>query len=273
MQKKNTPRGLAAPETPTRPYEGEAWERALEDWGGEAPFESPWATGLDADGKYPKEPVPPSRVSDAAASYSVPDHRLQVAVDLVVDALDDELDLLRDMVRFGSESSRKSAARGLRKALEMARAQEEADAPDPFAGLDDPLDAGAATEAVAWADLESRRLRAGVLEDAVSAEKAGRMTGRTRQAIERQRREGRLLALRAGRQWRYPVWQFDLDGPGGLLPGLKTVLSQLFMSPPAAALWLTSPHDSLGGESPSVALRRRRTAEVEALAEQAGHLP
>lgn len=235
------------------------------------PGDYPWETELDADGKYPVEPVPPSLVASAAANYSVPDVRVRAAVELVVEALDDELDLLREMVRGASESSRRSAAAGLRKALAMVREQEAS--ADLFDGLDDPMDPSAAVEAVAWADLESRRTRAELLAESVSAEKAGRLTGRTRQAVERQRRDGRLLSLRAGRQWRYPVWQFDLDGPGGLLPGLSSVIDKLEMSPSAAALWLRSPHGGLGGESPAAALRRRRTREVEALAEQIGYLP
>jgi hypothetical protein len=57
-----------------------------------------------------------------------------------------------------------------------------------------------------------------------SDEVAGTL-GITRQAVEKRRRAGSLLALTTGRHgYRYPVWQFDKSG---VVPGLGDVLQAL----------------------------------------------
>jgi hypothetical protein len=59
----------------------------------------------------------------------------------------------------------------------------------------------------------------------LSAEKVGEILGITRQAVEKRRQMGKLLALTMGRHgYRYPVWQFS---ESGTLPGLEQVLGVL----------------------------------------------
>ncbi|HLA80966.1 MAG TPA: helix-turn-helix domain-containing protein, partial [Thermoleophilia bacterium] len=58
----------------------------------------------------------------------------------------------------------------------------------------------------------------------LSAAEVARLLRLSRQAVDKQRRTGRLLALRAGPSWRYPAWQF-IDGQS--LPGLPEVLAAL----------------------------------------------
>ncbi|MEO1084883.1 MAG: hypothetical protein AAFY88_11630, partial [Acidobacteriota bacterium] len=82
----------AAPEPTARGVDAdddhlqETWGHLLGDEreGPDDDGRSPWATGLDADGKYPIEPVPPSMVSNASANYSVHDVRVRAAVELVI---------------------------------------------------------------------------------------------------------------------------------------------------------------------------------------------
>jgi hypothetical protein len=58
-----------------------------------------------------------------------------------------------------------------------------------------------------------------------SAEEAGEHLGVTRQAVDKRRQAGKLLALAIGRHgYRYPVWQFT---DSGTLPGLEVVLDIL----------------------------------------------
>lgn len=60
---------------------------------------------------------------------------------------------------------------------------------------------------------------------ALSAEKVGELLGITRQAVEKRRQAGKLLALSIGRHgYRYPAWQFT---ESGTLPGLDQVLRVL----------------------------------------------
>jgi len=59
----------------------------------------------------------------------------------------------------------------------------------------------------------------------LSAEKVGELLGITRQAVEKRRQAGKLLALTIGRHgYRYPIWQFNQSGT---LPGLEQVLGVL----------------------------------------------
>lgn len=85
----------------------------------------------------------------------------------------------------------------------------------------------------------------------------------TRQDVEQQVREHRLLALTTfdGRTI-YPTWQLDR---GQVLAGLPAVLAA-FAGLPAwsVATWLTSAHDALAGRTPVAALAAGRDDETVA---------
>lgn len=221
------------------------------------------------------DPVRPDIIRQNVAAY--PASYASVDAGLAADAffrsIPEEMALIRDILRpWESEDRRRRLALGLRDAVRSFWERVE-DGDDPLAGIDEPLEESEAVAAVAWADLEARTNRAALLDESIDAVEAGRRTNRTRQAVERQRRDGRVLALREGRQWRYPAWQFDADGPGGLLPGLPEVIDKLRMSPAAAALWLSSPRPQLDDDVPIERLRRRDIEPVIALAESQGHWP
>ncbi len=220
-------------------------------------------------------PIPESEISfvaEAAARYDVPRRRLQQALWVVEHLIPEELALLDELSHLQEldPERRRRLAQGLLGAVEEFRARPAA---DPLAEVDEPLSEEQALAAVLWADLEAEENRAQLLRESISAAEAGRLTGRSRQAVERQRRDGRLLALRVGRQWRYPAWQFDADGPGGLVPRLSEVVAHLFRSPAGAATWLRAPRPELGGDTPLARLKRRDAEPVLCLAEQLGHLP
>ena len=144
---------------------------------------------------------------------------------------------------------------------------------DPLGEVDDPIEAGEAAGTVLWADLGARTNRTRLLRDCVTSAEAGRLTGRSRQAIEKLRRNGGILALRFGRQWRYPRWQLDGDSPGGVIAEIPELLQLLHLSPTGAALWLNSSKPELEGATPLQRLQNRDTETVLQLAEQHGHLP
>jgi hypothetical protein len=59
----------------------------------------------------------------------------------------------------------------------------------------------------------------------LAAEQVGQIIGISRQAVEKRRQAGKLIALAMGRHgYRYPVWQFH---ESGTLPGLEEVLAVL----------------------------------------------
>ena len=75
--------------------------------------------------------------------------------------------------------------------------------------------------------LEARERMVNAEGGCVSAEALGRLVGISRQAVDKRRRSGRLLAVRAseGGDWLYPVWQ--VDERGAVVAGLESVLEQL----------------------------------------------
>lgn len=155
--------------------------------------------GGRADEPYPLSEPEISDVAEAAARYDVPRRRLQLALWVVEHLIPDELALLEELPHLQEldPQRRRSLAKGLRGAVEEYRARPTV---DPFTEVDEPLDEEQAVAAVLWADLETEENRARLLRESVSAAEAGRLTGRSRQAVERQRRDGRTLALRVGRQ-------------------------------------------------------------------------
>ncbi|MBX9770853.1 MAG: hypothetical protein K2X29_05760 [Candidatus Obscuribacterales bacterium] len=94
-----------------------------------------------------------------------------------------------------------------------------------------------------------------------SGEKAAEILGMSRQAVDKARKESRLLALPRGQnRYIYPVWQFDR---GKILPGLKDVYRQLpSMGPWAVASFMLSANTKLKDASP---LDKLRSGDVESV--------
>jgi hypothetical protein len=83
----------------------------------------------------------------------------------------------------------------------------------------------------------------------------------TRQAVDKRRRAGRLLALAAGRRgYLYPAWQF---GPDGMVRGFEDALGDLTVADPwARAAFFLSGEPRLDGMTPLNALRSGDTTGV-----------
>jgi hypothetical protein len=99
----------------------------------------------------------------------------------------------------------------------------------------------------------------------LSSEEAARALHLTRQAVEKRRRAGRLLALSLGRRGhRYPAFQF---GEGGL-PGLERVLGALKDHDPwtQLAFFVTRQSDL----DDQTAVVRLRAGDVETVLRAAG---
>jgi hypothetical protein len=87
----------------------------------------------------------------------------------------------------------------------------------------------------------------------VSAEDAGRMLGISRQAVDKRRRAGTLLAVREGSDWRYPLCQFD---QGEVIAGISDVVRGFAAAGPWIALdFLLAADTALGGRTALQALR------------------
>lgn len=216
----------------------------------------------------------PGFLREASARFGVSLERLGTMVRAAQLLSQEEIEVVEELLHLadaGVPSERRSAlSRGVVRALE---AVPEESAFDPLAEVDETFNAADAAESLALAELETQATREAILRDCISVARAAELTGRSRQALERLRRQGRLLALRVGAQWRYPRWQFDADAPGGVVPRLDEVLREIALSPVGAAFWLLNPSDRLDGHAPLELLRRRRSDPVLELAREQSYLP
>jgi hypothetical protein len=96
-----------------------------------------------------------------------------------------------------------------------------------------------------------------LLAETVTAPEAARLIGaKSRQAPHDRLRANRLLAVYDRGAWRFPLWQFDPAGPGGVIEGLPAALAELSSLDPYRRLqWLETPQPDLDGRSPVEALR------------------
>ncbi len=120
---------------------------------------------------------------------------------------------------------------------------------------DDPL-----AKARARGILAQRELLA-VEGPALSATEVAAALKLTRQAIDKRRGAGRLLAVSTGaRTYHYPAWQFTQTG---VLAGLEQVLAELKLQPPWAQLrFFVSGNHRLSGKRPLDCLRRGQVERV-----------
>jgi hypothetical protein len=92
----------------------------------------------------------------------------------------------------------------------------------------------------------------------------------SRQTVHDRLKAGTLLGILDQGKWRFPLWQFDAEGPNGVINGLAQVLQALQVSNLAKARWLQKPHPVFGGSTPLDLLRQSRLEDVLAEAGQVG---
>jgi hypothetical protein len=96
-----------------------------------------------------------------------------------------------------------------------------------------------------------------------TVEAAQILGGISKQAVDKRRERGTILALpKGGGEYAFPLWQFDENTRDGLLPGLARVLKRFSVENPwMRAEFMLAPNARLGGKKPLNALR---DGEVEA---------
>jgi hypothetical protein len=99
----------------------------------------------------------------------------------------------------------------------------------------------------------------------LSGEEAAQLLGISRQAVDKRRGLGRLLAIRVGpHRFVYPAWQFHADG---VLPGWEAVLADLRPHDPwMQVAFMLSGNTGLERKSPLDLLRRGQIAAVRRVA-------
>ncbi|WP_411874222.1 antitoxin Xre/MbcA/ParS toxin-binding domain-containing protein [Vulcanococcus limneticus] len=92
----------------------------------------------------------------------------------------------------------------------------------------------------------------------------------SRQTVHDRLKAGTLLGILDQGKWRFPLWQFDADGPNGVIDGLAQVLQALQVSNLAKARWLQKPHPVFGGSTPLDLIRHGHLEDVLVEAGQVG---
>lgn len=127
-------------------------------------------------------------------------------------------------------------------------------------------------------ELENTRrsfaFRRALLEGALSAVQVAELLHSSRQTPHDRREAGTLLAVLDSGIWKFPPWQFDANGPDGVVPGLPQVLRALgeygSVSPLEKASFLSQPSPYFGGRTPLQALRAGEVDNVVAVARAVG---
>lgn len=169
-----------------------------------------------------------------------------------------------------SNESLKKIADGLKEAFHVA------DKPAPEGSLTAFLTDGhcySREERIAMetkAKLKAFQARKDLLEMSLTAPEVARMLGTSRQTPHDRAKNNTLLAVSEGNLLRFPLWQFDPDGPNGVIEGLPAVLKALELPAYSKAVWMMRPHRDLDGKTPLDVLREGRAGRVAELARAAG---
>ena len=89
-----------------------------------------------------------------------------------------------------------------------------------------------------------------------------KLLGTSRQTPHDRIKSQTLLGVLDKGTYRFPAWQFDPEGPDGVIDGLPEVLRVLEVSDFAKLNWLMRPNPFLDGLTPLVALKQGQKERV-----------
>jgi hypothetical protein len=97
--------------------------------------------------------------------------------------------------------------------------------------------------------------RKSLLANALPNGTVAEMLGVSRQTPHDRVKAGQLLGMLDNNVLKFPEWQFDAEGPNGVVLGLPQVLSALKCGPLAKISWLSTPNPIFDGARPIDALK------------------
>jgi len=104
--------------------------------------------------------------------------------------------------------------------------------------------------------------RRALLEDSLTASQVAELLGTSRQTPHDRLRGKTLLGVLERGAYRFPIWQFDPEGPDGVIDGFVEVLQALKVSDFAKLNWFVYPNLALDGMTPIAALKAGLKARV-----------
>jgi len=111
--------------------------------------------------------------------------------------------------------------------------------------------------------------RRALLDGALTASQTAKVLGTSRQTPHDRVESGSLLAVMDRGALRFPPWQFDPEGPDGVVRGLPDVIRASRVSPLATMGWLTHANSAFDGATPLTVLKQ---GNVEAVVDEAAAL-
>ena len=95
-----------------------------------------------------------------------------------------------------------------------------------------------------------------LLSGSLSAPEVARLLGISRQSVHERAKRETLLAVLDNGSLRFPPWQFDPQGKGGVTEGLPETLHALSVPPLGKVSWLSRPNPYFEGQMPLETLRK-----------------
>lgn len=111
-----------------------------------------------------------------------------------------------------------------------------------------------------------------LLKSSLTAPQVAELLNTTRQTPHDRLRKNSLIATQDNGLWKFPAWQFDPEGPDGVIAGLPDVLKALNVPALSKISWLTRPNEALNGLTPIEALKFGQIHDVIAEAGTVGIL-
>ena len=99
------------------------------------------------------------------------------------------------------------------------------------------------------------KFRHELLKSSLTAPQVAELLNTTRQTPHDRLKKNTLIAAQDNGVWKFPTWQFDPEGPDGVLVGLPDVLKVLNVPALSKISWLTRPNKGLNGLTPIAALK------------------
>ncbi|HEY6689357.1 MAG TPA: hypothetical protein VI094_24480 [Propionibacteriaceae bacterium] len=143
----------------------------------------------------------------------------------------------------------------LRYGLEQVNIDVQPEPSDELNSVWGPAPSAADVAGAGWfGSLTARSALDAALRGALTRDQAAERIGVTPQAVSERLKGGKVTALRRGREWRFPGWQFADDGT---LPELPKLIAAWPSTPLALSAWATTPSADLDGRTPAAELSRR----------------
>lgn len=131
-----------------------------------------------------------------------------------------------------------------------------------------PAPSPAAAKEAALADLaEQFTGRRETFERSLTVADVAGLLGVSDQAVRDRITAGDLVALRPGKQWRLPAWQFNPDTPRGFVPGLRRLQEVFPGGVVTLSRWVAAPSPDLDNQTPADRLVSGDVEAVVGLAE------